>query len=208
MKKVFLVAVLFACVKISAQSFAPLAIVVDANVGIEASSGNNHYQLKDISNGIQNGNVSIGAEVGILKWLGVGARFKYNDFFNSHDTSTNSTPKGNGYDAGLFLNFHPVHIDHFDLPIGFTYGFTHVNYNLNDANDTRLVGQGSWGDFHINPRIYIGKFGINANLSFPVVNYTSVSSNNNEAGNYINGDWHFTGISVSVGVQVRIFNGL
>jgi hypothetical protein len=209
MKKTLTLIICIVSLHVFSQSFHKGALVFDANTGIDVYGVKYHYQLKntntthDESNGAAAYNFNFGLEYGLFNWLGVGLRGKFDHYFTSQDSTTHTTPTVKGYEIALLVNAHVVHTNHFDLPIGFDLGYSHLNYFENDISNNQIYGNGSYFNIHINPRFYIGRFGFNINTAVPFINYSNMTSNNAIYNQYILANWKAVGFSFGFGVQYR-----
>ncbi len=197
---------------IRSQSFYKKALVIDATTGIDIYDTKVSYHLDNNSNvdttikgtgkaGCKS--FAFGAEYGLGKKVGAGLRFKSNTYYVSKDETTGITPKVTSFDYMAFLNYHLVNKKHFDLLAGMSIGGTHLNYITNDSQGNTLTGNGLWFDLHVTPRIYFGRFGIEAGIYMPFVNYTSMTSNNTDFNNYVLAKWKGTGYGLNFGIQYR-----
>jgi hypothetical protein len=183
MKKLFAVFVLISFIKMNAQSFYKGALVIDANGGIEIYNTQVTFKEK-ISGKSETDNdkagsshFTLGGEYGILKNLGVGVRYKANNYFVEKDsvTGTKGTVKSN--DILLLVNFHAISKKSFDLVLGADFGYSGINYHFNDSKNTQLKGNGLYYSFYADPRLYIGRFGFNMKLSLPFISYPKLTTN-------------------------------
>lgn len=206
MKKILAIVILIFSSQLFGQSFYKGAFVINANVGIDAYAVKYHYQLigtnytHDENNGAAAANIGLGAEYGFNKWFGLGLRGRFNNYATKYDSTTHATPTAQSIDLALALNAHVVHVTHFDLPLGFDVGYSHLVYQ--NSNDI-VYGNGPYFNLHINPRFYIKKFGFNINLAIPFVHYNDMTSNNSLFNQYILADWKAAGFSFSFGIQYR-----
>jgi len=214
MKKIFLlIAVCLMAEQGFSQSFYKNALVANVNFGIDIYHVDYSYRIintnnvKVTHNGAAAKNISFGAEYGLANWFGVGLQFKVDNFYTKYDSTTFSTPSATGFEGALELNFHVVRTAHFDLPIGFNLGTSHLQYNENDVSNNQIYGAGSYLDLHINPRFYFKRFGLNLDITFPKVNYSNMTSNNATFNQYVLADWKGSGFGFSFGFQYRFFSG-
>src|ERR1700747_93375 len=97
-KKLIFAAVLFASVKAFAQSpdrsFYKGALVIDLNTGLDIYAVKQHYEIKgtsyskDTVNAAGSHGPNIGIQYGVLDWLGVGLKYKYDTYYTSADKYT------------------------------------------------------------------------------------------------------------------------
>ncbi|MEO6884189.1 MAG: hypothetical protein ABI199_09215 [Bacteroidia bacterium] len=214
MKKIFLIAgICLMATQSFSQSFYKNALVTTLDFGFDVYQVDYHYQLigtnviKDNKNGAASRSLVIGGEYGLANWFGIGLLLKPETYYTKYDTSTGSTPTAKSFDATLLLNFHVIRSAHFDLPLGLNLGFSHLQYNENDFGNNQIYGAGSYVDFHINPRFYFQRFGLNADVSFPIINYSNMTSNNSTFNQYVLADWKGSGVGFSIGFQYRFLNG-
>ena len=211
MRKIITLCIWVLSVQAFSQSFYKGALIFDANVGIDAYAVKYHYQLKntnqakDQTSGAVSSNFNLGLEYGLSKWFGIGLRAKLDKFVTRKDSVTNTTPAANGGELALILNAHVVHTNHFDLPIGIDFGYSHLNYYQNDIGNNQIYGNGSYFNLHINPRIYIKRFGFNFNVAIPFIHYSNMTSNNSVFNQYVLADWKAAGFSLGFGIQYRFF---
>lgn len=213
MKKIIFVLLFILCVFVlSAQSFYKGALVVDANVGIEIFNVKYTYKLKNSSfdttttGRAGNRNFSIGAEYGVINRLGVGLRFKSNNYFVSKDEVTGVVPYVSSYDYMLSVNFHALTHNVFNIVTGVSFGGSHLNYVSNNSNNDRLYGNGTYFDFHLSPRIYIKRFAFQFYFNVPFVSYNSMTSNNPDFNSYVIAKWKGNGTSFGMGIQFRFLD--
>jgi hypothetical protein len=188
----------------NAQSFQRGSLVISANCGIDANhlvqQQVNKYTNKtiDTTGGAASTNFNIGAEYGVTNWLGLGLQFKLDHYL--HDTNVTSAT---GFEIGIIANLHIIRAQHFNLVAGIDLGYSNLVINLTTDN-YQIYGSGSWGDLHITPRLYFGRFGVNLNLYFPFINYPSLSTNVAEYNEYIDNSWKSSGFGLTAGIQYRI----
>ena len=212
MKKIFALFTYLISVQAFSQSFYKGALVLDANVAIDAYSVDYKYQLKNTNlisehkSGAASSNFNIGLEYGLTKWLGIGLRGKFDNYFTKRDSTTHSTPTAKGAEIAFILNAHLVKVDHFDLPIGIDLGYSHLDYFQNDVGNNQIYGSGGYFNFHINPRVYFKRFGFNLNIAVPIIHYANMTSNNSTFNQYVLADWKGTGFSMGLGIQYRFLN--
>jgi len=186
MKKIFTLCALFCLAEGFSQSFHKNALVIDVNAGLEIY--NTKLNVHDNTTGkdtLQNdktGNThfTLGAEYGLHKNFGVGLRYKGGNYFVGTDSTgaKEGTVKGNEF--LVQLNYHPVSTQGFDLILGADGGFSKLKYNINDKEQTKITGSGSFFSLYVNPRVYIGRFGFNAKLYLPFYSYPKLVTNNEE----------------------------
>ncbi|MGP8214126.1 MAG: hypothetical protein ACLQQ4_01045 [Bacteroidia bacterium] len=203
--------VLFASVIIlqhlNAQSFDKGSLVISANCGLDAYAIKEHNVNKatntsqDTTGAAASTNFNLGAEYGVLKWLGLGLQFKLDNYIHN-DSSVSSAI---GFEVGVIVNFHIVRTQHFNLVAGCDFGISNLTINLPE-NNYQIYGSGTWADFHITPRFYFGRFGLNANIYFPVINYPDLSTNVETFNEYIAASWKASGFGATIGIQYRIIN--
>jgi opacity protein-like surface antigen len=196
---------------VKAQSFHTGTFVLGANFGIDGDIANRHYfNTSENSAQTLNGtapasNFNITAEVGLLRWLGVGVIGRFDNYFPQSNGVTESSPSAGAVDLGLTANLHLLTFDRFDLLGGFDYGYSHLTYNTNNESGTSSSSNGSWGDIHATARIYITKMlGFNLNVYTPMMSYHKFRSSNETVGTYVINDWEATGYGASIGVQVKL----
>ena len=215
MKKVLLLlAAVILLQQANAQSFQKGSLVISLDWGFDVYTLNESYSINNKPNSTTtqtdhaaSSNFNLGAEYGLLKWLGAGLQFKLDNYFTSVDSTTGHKPSARGIEVGVLINGHIVRANHFDLLAGFNFGFSHFTYNYNDGFSDQVYGNGSWRDFHITPRFYFGKFGLNLTLYFPLVNYPSLTSNFSSAlGEDIIATWKANGVGVNLGIHYRFIH--
>jgi len=184
-----------------AQTFQTGSLIVSAGYGFDIYSVKlheiNNYkgQTKDTTSGAASGNFNLGGEIGVAKWLGLGVQLKFDSYLHNSNVS-----QAGGFEGGLIVNAHIVRHLHFDLLAGLDLGGSGITLTSNDGTNTQIYGNGSWADIHFTARIYFGKFGVNATLYFPVINYT-ISSNNSSFNEYIDDSWKANGEGINIGIQ-------
>ena len=197
--------------QVSSQSFYKGALVFDVNTGLDIYGVKFNYQTKNITpakdtttkSGAGSTNFNFGLEYAVSNWLGLGVKAKFDKYIAGKDSSTHSTPTIRGIELAAVVNAHVVRVKHFDLPIGLDLGYSNLNYHLNDVGNNQIYGNGSYFNFHINPRIYFKRFGFNINIGVPFINYASLTSNNLTFNKYILADWKASGVSLGIGLQYR-----
>jgi hypothetical protein len=213
MKKIILVLLAFTALQINAQSFYKGALVADLAYGFDIYSVKSHQAYKynppaphDTTDGAASTAPSLGLEYGVLNWLGIGIRGKYDTYVTSKDKTTGIKPTANGGEIGLTVNFHAVRKDVFNLVGGFDVGYSNFVYRSNDIVGTEAYGGGSWFNIHITPRFYFGRFGISTSINIPFINYPSLTTSNHNINNYITEwSWKATGFGMNFGIQYRFF---
>lgn len=183
MKKIFAVLFFCALTGIKAQSFYKGALVIDANAGIEIFNTKTTFTEKASkkteteTDRAGNTNFNFGVEYGLLKNVGLGIRFKSDNYFVEKDSTTNTQPNVKGTEILLQANYHVISKNKFDLMLGADFGYSKLKYTFNDPENTRLSGNGFYYSFYVDPRLYFGRFGINLKLSIPFFNYGDLRSN-------------------------------
>ncbi len=213
-KIVILLTLLVLGTNVQAQSMYLGALVIDANAGIEVMSTEYRYKLKNLGiekdtttkDGAANSNFSFGAEVGLAKWISVGLRGKYNQFFTAKDPITNTTPTAHSFEALGALNLHLTHHKHFNLLVGSHFGYSGLTYNANDVNNLIVKGRGSYFDLHLTTRLYIRRFGFHISAYAPFINYPNMSTNNDIFNSYVIAKWKGQGFGLNLGIQYRFFS--
>jgi len=207
MKKILLLAISVVFLQqVNAQSFQRGSIVLGLNYGLDGYKIQEHYINKttggshDTTGGAAATNWNLGAEYGLFNWLGVGIQLKLDNYF--HDTTTSNDI---GFEAGLIVNLHVIRAQHFNLVAGFDFGLSNLTINYVTDNN-QVYGTGPWFDFHITPRFYFGRFGLNLNLYFPSINYANLTSNVATFNQYIAASWKGNGYGLTGGIQYRIIN--
>jgi len=194
-----------------AQSFHSGAFILGGDVGIDGNTANRNFINNEQPNAqTLNGTApastyDILAEVGIFRWLGIGAIARFDNYFEENNTLTETSPKAGAFDLGGQLNIHILTFEHFDLLVGGTYGFSHITYNVNNGDATSSASNGSWGDIHATGRLYFGKIvGVNLTVFMPMTSYSNFKASNEDFGDYVVNYWKSSGYGASIGVQFRI----
>ena len=211
MKKTLIILIALVSLQLNAQhSFYKGVIVADMNYGIDVYNVHYHYELKtspftkyDTYDKAGSKGFSLGGQYGIAKWFGLGLRTKFDNYFVSKDTATNITPKVNSFEIGLVTDFHMLRKKHFDLSAGLDIGYSNFVYKSNNKQGDELYGSGLWTNFHIIPRVYFGRFGINIALNFPALTYKNMTFSNSDLNKYINPTWKASGFGATFGIQYR-----
>ena len=205
MKKIIIcIAVFISGFSISstAQTFQRGSLIVSAAWGIDVYNLQQH--LENYATGettqstthVASRNFNLGGEFGVAKWLGLGLQFKLDNYY--HDNNVSSAI---GFESGLIVNAHIIRHLHFDLLGGFNLGYSTLTLTWNDGYNDQLYGKGSWDDIHFTARIYIGRFGFSGTLYFPVINYGTLTFNNNLLNEYILASWKASGEGWNFGIQ-------
>jgi hypothetical protein len=213
MKIITFVLVLFAVTSVFAQapenSFYKGALVIDANTGLDIYSVKQHYEIKgttyskDTTNAAGSHGPNFGIEYGVLNWLAVGVRYKYDTYYTGKDKYTGITPSVFGTELGLSVNAHPVRVKHFDLITGINFGHSGLKYHTHDAFGTEIYGSGTWVDLHVIPRVYFGPVGISINFSVPFINYKNMTTSDDHLNSFFFSSWKATGFGLGIGVSFR-----
>lgn len=209
MKRTIIIFLSFFTIQVSGQSFYKGALVTDLNFGFDAykirqhSVDKNTNKITDTTNGAAAKNISIGAEYGVHKLIGLGLRVKYDRYVTEKDSASGFTPTAGGVEAGLLANFHLVRKEHFNLSVGIDLGYSGFIYNFNDGLNTQIYGNGFWYDFHITPRYYFKKFGLSATLYFPGIRYPNLTSNDEAFNKNTSISWKSSGVGFNLGLQYR-----
>lgn len=186
-----------------AQTFQTGSLIVSLDYGfdvyhLQLHEVNNYYTPPETANttgGAGSGNVNLGGEFGVTKWLGLGVQLKLDSYLHGSDVI-----QANGFEGGIILNAHIIRHLHFDLLAGLDFGGSSLTLTFNDGYNDQIYGSGSWADVHFTARVYFGKFGMSATLYFPTINY-SLSSNNETFNTYIADSWKATGEGLNIGIQ-------
>jgi hypothetical protein len=191
----------------NAQSFERGSLVVSANYGIDGYKINEHNVNKanngtqDTTTGAASKNFNLGVEYGLFKWLGVGLQGKLDNYY--HDDNISDAI---GFEIGVLINAHIIRVNHFDLLVGVNLGFSNLTIDY-PINNYQVYGSGGWSDFHITPRIYFGRFGINLNLYFPSISYPNLTTNVDTFNQYVSLSWKTaSAFGATFGIQYRILN--
>lgn len=213
MKKISVI-LLFTALTIQAysqKSFSGGSLIFSANYGIDGNIANQHY-INPPENGGQtlNGtapssNLSIGAEYGLLNWLGLGIIGRFDNYYPESNDVTHTTPSAGAVDLGGTVNLHILRMTHADILGGFDWGVSQFTYNVNDGLNTKAYGNGHWSDIHATARLYFGRLGFNLTLYVPTMTYNSLQNNSTQPGQYIVNYWKSTGYGASVGLQYKLF---
>lgn len=204
---------LVSCLSLHAQRGHHLgSVVLDFNTGIEAFSSTNFYTLAGvdgkrdttIDTDAGNANGSLGVEIGIGKFVGIGVRGRTSYFFRSLDAVMNSRPDVHANDLLFMINLHPLPFKKFDLVLGSEFGISNLKFDVNDIYQTMITGKGGYFAIHINPRLYLNRFGLNLRASLPVFNYNDLRYSGDPSG-FLLTKWKASGFGVSLGVQFRVF---
>ncbi len=216
MKIVFTALLYLVFFQTNAQSFYKGALVGYVNYGIDIYKVKQHsvYKgalamgntTKDTTDAAGCTGLRLGAEYGVLGWLGLGLSGKINNYITSKDTATGVKPNATGGEIGALINFHILRKEKFNLTAGFDVGYSHITYRSHDTKGTEIYGDGSWFNIRINPRYYFGRFGINMILNFPFISYPKlVSSDATFNANY-DYSWKASGWGLNFGIQYRFLN--
>jgi len=212
MKKIFvLLFSLGILAQASAQSFQKGSLVTSFDWGFDIYNVFEKYT--DASNSTSttkndhaaSTNWNLGAEYGVLKWLGVGLQMKFDHYLDSNKVNA---PSATGFEIGIVGNAHIIRHEHFDLLGGMDIGYSHLTWNANDGFNDQVYGDGTWIDFHASMRIYLGRFGFNFTFYSPIINYPSLTSNNTSSGlgqSWL-AQWKGTGGGLNLGIHYRILN--
>lgn len=184
MKHNYLLFALFISCMIKAQSFYKNALVFDLGGGIEIYNTklqvHNSVSNKDTLQEDKTGNThyTIGAEYGLHKNFGIGLTYRGSNYFVSKDTTGNGQNSVKGSEILLQLNYHAISTEKIDLILGADAGYSKINFNVGDVKNTKIWSNGIYYSFYVNPRVYFGRFGLNAKLYLPFFNYPNLESNN------------------------------
>jgi hypothetical protein len=205
MRHVTILALLFVCGGLSAQRGHHLgSIVLDVNTGIEAYHTTNRYTqlttegFRDTTVDAEAGNAhgSVGLEIGIGKFVGVGVRAKTSTFFRSLDAVMNARGDVSANDLLLMINLHPLPFKRFDLVLGSELGISKLRMDVNDIYQTMII--------YVSPRFYLKRLGFNLRAALPVFNYDDLAQSQ-VTGQYLLSKWKASGLGVSLGVQYRFW---
>ncbi len=195
------------------RSFQRGTLVFDFHTGIEAYQSRNIY--KSIQSGeitdttvrtnVGNSNMSLGAEIGIGRFIGIGLRGKMNTFFRSLDAVMNARADITSADMLLMVNLHPIATKRFDLLLGTEIGLSKLKYDVNDLAQTLITGNGSYFSLYLNPRFYLKRFGFNLRTSLPLFNYGNLRQSGEQSAAYMISAWRGSGFGISLGAQFRLF---
>jgi hypothetical protein len=202
------------CSTLNAQTpFHIGSTVLDLNTGIEIYNSTNVYSLvrngqssdTTVSDKASNSNFSLGLEVGLNRFFGLGVRGKLASFFRSLDAVTNARADIFASDLALQANLHVLPLKRFDLVLGGELGFSKLKVDVNDIAHTLISGNGSALSLYVNPRFYMKRLGFNFRASMPLFNYKNLSYNTQDAGNYLLSHWKGNGFGLSLGIQYKFF---
>ncbi|MGZ3866520.1 MAG: hypothetical protein ACXVC2_08425 [Bacteroidia bacterium] len=214
-KKLIIAAVLFATVNVFAQapdrSFYKGALVFDLNFGLDVYSVKQHYAIKgtnyskDTTNAAGSHGPNLSLQYGVLNWLGIGLKYKYDTYFTSADKYTHIRPSVFGQEVGLVLDAHPVRVKHFDLITGVDIGHSSLVFHTHDQWGTEIYGSGSWFNVHVIPRLYFGRFGLNLTMSLPFIKYPNMTTSSDHLNTVFFSSWKASGFGLGWGVSFRFF---
>ncbi len=197
-----------------AQSFNKGSLVANLNTGLEIFNTEYKYQLKNtnldtiIKDRAGNTNYYFGMEYGVVKWLGLGLKVKVNNYVTGKDKVTGYTPTAHSFEVAFTVRAHLIRTKHFDFPIGLSIGGSSLTYDNNVPNNGITVyGTGSYVDFHIQPMLYFGRFGINMYLGTSGVNYSNMTTSSSNVNKVALLNWKGTGgFVIGVGLQYIFIN--
>jgi hypothetical protein len=187
--------------------------VLDLNTGLEIYNSTTVYSLvrngqnadSTITDKASNSNFSLGLEVGLNRFFGIGVRGKAASFFRSLDAVTNARADIFATDLALQANLHVLPLKKFDLVVGGELGFSKLKMDVNDIAQTLATGKGSAFNLYINPRFYMKRLGFNFKASMPIFNYNKLEYNSRDAANYLLSHWKGNGFGLSLGIQYKFF---
>jgi len=213
MKKLLLILAVFGVTQLSAQSFYKGALVADLTTGVDIYVVKYHYALRSntsidttVTDGAGSKSQTLGLEYGVLDWLGLGLRGKIDNYYTDKDKITGIKPSVKGFEVGALIDFHIARKEHFNFVTGFEVGYSNLLYKTNDPWGTEIYGSGSWFNFHITPRYYFGRFGLEINLNVPIINYPNLTTSSKTINSYIVSSWKATGFGMNFGIQYRFLN--
>ncbi len=217
MKKIITAIFVLTGFALNAQSFYKGALVADLNYGIDVYKVtyttqiiiNNKVVLTDkTTDGAASKGFGIGAQYGLAKWFGLGLRSKFDNFYTSPDSTSGVKASANSFEIGAICDFHVVRREHFNLALGLDLGYSHLRYKTNDPSVKYLemYGDGSWVNFHITPRYYFGRFGLSISLNFPKINYSNMTTSNDQINRYAISQWSGSGFGMNFGLAYRFLN--
>jgi hypothetical protein len=209
MKRYILISLfLISFVASRSQSFQRGTVVFDLNTGFEFYKTTLDYK-NDTTIKSQAGNVglSLGAEVGLGKRIGIGLRGKANSFASDVDAVSREEVNLKSTDLLFMFQLHPLVRNKIDLVIGTDVGFSGLDFEFVDFNNMVSKGNGGYFSLYVNPRFYFHRFGVNFKVYTPFVTYQyfKTTSDLPSAENDVLNKWRGNGIGVSVGIQVRLF---
>jgi hypothetical protein len=143
---------------------------------------------------------SLGYELVVFKWLGVGAQLRYDKYIDSATQKQTTF----SFNVPVLFNIHIVHTTHVDLYAGMAFGLSTVNYSSNDITASKYNGIGSLYDIHAGFRIFLGDhFGISipisyTSFSYPSLNYSSPSTSINNWA-----DLTLGGLNIGLGLNYK-----
>ena len=187
--------------------------VVDLNTGLEVYNSTNVYSL--VRNGVTsdttvkdkatNSNFTLGVEVGLNRFFGIGLRGKLASFFRDLDAVTNARADIFATDLALQANLHVLPLKRFDLVFGGELGLSKLKMDVNDVAQTLATGQGSAFSLYVNPRFYMRRLGFNFRASLPIFNYKELEYSTKDPANYLLSHWKANGFGLSLGIQYKFF---
>lgn len=198
-----------------AQSFDQGYNVFDLRGEVAAYKTISHDKVQNTSSdgGAASRLFNLSYERGLLGFLGVGIKMQYDSYFTDADTIHHTPPQNDeivkpsvrSFDIAPMVNVHLARGDHFDLPVGVTFGVSFLNYRLNDVNDSRAHGTGTWFDAHITPRFWFGEhFGMQLNLSYAHFSYPNVIAESSSVSAINAFSLKGGGVTFGIGFNVRV----
>jgi hypothetical protein len=201
---------------ISAQCFKEKDMIFDGKYELGYYGTQNHDKIKNVTTNSQAASkiFNLSVEYAITKWVGIGAKFQYDNFFTGKDTVRDLPnpkdyevvkPTVNGYDFAAFANGHFVKKKSVDMYAGISFGYSSILYKRNSVDNAQASGSGTWLDIHLSPRFYFGEhFGMNVNLAYSTFNYTDLKVQNNSVQPLDAFGLKGSGVNLGVGLMYKI----
>ncbi len=214
MKKIILLLVVAACMglqtKAQEKAFIKGKVIISASasLGVYATKINSEWdylsihEAHDTNSGAASGVYALNLEYAVNNWLGIGGRFGYSKYYAETDKATGTKPYVNGWDGDLTLGLHLIKTVHFDMPVQFTFGYSHIKYLALDTRNGIVAGGGLNYGIALVPRIYFGKhFGMFFNVGYMGYNYPNLTlSDNTNVYNIINYKFKLKADGANVGL--------
>jgi hypothetical protein len=159
-----------------------------------------HLSIKSLASGF-----NLRAEYGLSDFIGVGIVGAIDNYYLSENQYIQTVPSVSDEGIKATLNLHFINTRPLDLYGGIDYGVSQLDYLMNDASHTIIMGYGACGNIHATGCWHFGQLGLNLSLFASMINYNDLQSTLIPSEEYIVTKLKTMGYGASIGIQYNVF---
>ena len=185
------------------------SLIVSENYGGDRDMVTIHFTstpenpAQRISSKINSSYFTLGGEYGLSDLLGIGITGSINNYYINPNQLIKTWPLVASENAEATINIHYIHSRRIDAYCTAGYGFSQLNYNINDGSNTTVAGSGAQADIGTTGRLYFGPFGINMSLDACMRNYDHLQGNQ-PSNETLPASWSSMAYGANIGILYRI----